>query len=253
MNNRRPFFAISVIATLILFISGCTPLRPATDPQMDKKAFSMSREAKSFNRHITASRGKGWAKLETPGKTDRYRMAWAAVYPNKIRITFLLSGNPVETIISTGEKISFLSHSGKHSFYTSDAKDPDMKDYLEVPVKMSELISIFLGHIPLKEFNDAYFSPSDSSFTTIITHQERKDGIQRLNYSSNGKIKRIESLDNFGNPLYDIHVLEYKTHEADNIPVKLQIKDRENRIMTLEIADFEPNPLIKDSVFQLTE
>ena len=150
-------------------------------------------------------------------------MAWAAVYPNKIRITFLLSGNPVETIISTGEKISFLSHSGKHSFYTSDAKDPDMKDYLDVPVKMSELISIFLGHIPLKEFNDAYFSPSDSSFTTIITHQERKDGIQRLNYSSNEKIIRIESLDNFGNPLYDIHVLEYKTHEADNIPVKLQI------------------------------
>ena len=253
MNNRHPFSALYVLTTMILLISGCMPLRPTTDPLMDQKALSLSNEARSFNRHITASRGKGWAKLETPGKTDRYRMAWAAVYPDKIRMTFLLSGNPVETVISTGEKISFLSHTGKHDLYISDSKDPDLKDYLEVPVKMSELISILLGRFPLMNFDDAYFSPLDSSLAVIITRQKEKGQTQHLNFNSNGIISRIQSLDSFGKPLYEIHVLEYKTHESNDIPVKLQIKDSENRMLTLDISDFEPNPIIKDAVFQLTE
>ncbi len=251
MNNRNPFSVLFVLGAMIL--SGCMPLRPTTDPLMDQKAFSLSNEMRSFNRHITASRGKGWAKLETPGKTDRYRMAWAAVFPDKIRITFLLSGNPVETVISTGEKISFISHTGKHDLYISDSKDPDLKDYLEVPVKMSELISILLGRFPLMNFDDAYFSPLDSSPAVIITRQKEKGQTQHLNFNSDGKISRIQSMDSFGKPLYEIHVLEYKTHGSDDIPIKLQIKDRENRMLTLDISDFEPNPIIKDAVFQLTE
>jgi outer membrane lipoprotein-sorting protein len=253
MNIRQTFSSIFVLTVMALFLSGCMPLRPETDPQMDKKAFSLSNEVRSFNRHITASRGKGWAKLETPGKTDRYRIAWAAVYPDKIRITFLLSGNPVETVISTGEKISFISHTGKHDLYTTESIDPDMKDYLEVPVKMSELISILVGHIPLKDFDDAYFSPSDPSLATIVTMQKETGGLQHLKFNSEGKLNRIESLDNFGKILYEIQILDYKIHESFVIPVKLQIKDSENGRLTLDMTDFEPNPSIKASVFELTE
>lgn len=253
MNNRCPLSAVFVLAALTLFTSGCMPLRPVTDPQMDKKAFFMSNEARSLNRDITASKGKGWATLEVPGKKDRYRTAWAVVHPDKIRITFLLSGNPVETVVSTGEKISFFSHTGKHDLYISDADDPDMEDYLDVPVKMSELISILLGHLPLKDFDDAYFSPSDSSLTAIITRQKEKGQSQYLNFDSAGKITGIQSMDNFEKLLYEIHVLDYKPLGTGPIPVKLWIKDKENRIMTLEITDFEPNPLIKDTVFRLTE
>ncbi|MFA5907103.1 MAG: hypothetical protein WC836_24465, partial [Desulfobacula sp.] len=232
MNHRCSFSLFVVLTVLTLFISGCMPLRPVTDPRMDKKAFSTANEARSLNRHVTASRGKGWAKLETPGKTDRYRMAWAAAYPDKIRITFLMLGNPVETVISTGEKISFLSHTGKHDLYTTESNDPDMKDYLEVPVKMSELISILMGHIPLKEFDDAYFLPSDPSLAAIVTRQKEKGGLQHLILNSDGKTGRIDTLDTYGNPLYEIHVLEYKILESNEIPVKLQIKDTGDRRLT---------------------
>ncbi len=254
MNNRQTFSPIFVLTAMALFLlSGCMPLRPETDPQMDKKAFSMSNEARSLNQDITASRGKGWARLETPDKTDRYRMAWAAAYPDNIRITFLMLGNPVETVISTGDKISFLSHTGKHDLYTTESKDPDMKDYLEIPVKMSELISILAGHIPLKEFDDAYFSPSDPSLSTIVTRQKENSGLQHLIFSSDGKISRIETLDSFGKLLYEIQVLDYKLHESNDIPIKLLIKDIGNRRLTLDITDFETNPLIKETVFRLTE
>jgi len=253
MNIQHPLPAFLVFAALTVFMSGCMPLRPETDPQMDQKALSLSNEVRSFNRHITASKGKGWAKLESQGKADRYRMAWAAVQPDKIRITFLMSGNPVETVVSTGEKISFLSHTGKHDPYTSESNTPDMEDYLGVPIKMSELIAILLGHIPLKNFNDAYFSPLDSSLETVITREKEKNGLQFLNFNDNRKINRIQSKDNFETLLFEILVLAYVPHGSDDIPAKLQIRDKENRILTLEITDFEPNPPIKDAVFELTE
>ena len=253
MNNRTSSFLLFVLLALGPLFSSCTPLRPETDPLMDQKAFALANGARSYNRDIAASRGKGWAKLETPTKTERYRIAWAAVSPGKARITFLLSGNPVENVISTGKDISFVSHTGKHGLYTRNSENPDMEDYLEVPVRMSEIISILLGHFPLKAFDDAYFSPSDSSLTTIVTRQKDKDGLQHLNFDGHGKINRIQSMDIYGTLLYEILLLEYKLHETRDIPVKLRIKDNENKMLTLDITDFEPNPLIKDSVFQLTD
>ena len=253
MNNRTSSFLLFVLLALGPLFSSCMPLRPKTDPLMDQKAFSLSNGARSYNQDIAASRGKGWAKLETQTRTERYRIAWAAVAPDKARITFLLSGNPVETVISTGKDINFVSHTGKHSLYTHTSEDPDMENYLEVPVKMSELISILLGRFPLKKFDDTYFSPSDSSLTTIVTRQKEKKGTQHLNFDGHGKINRIQSMDIYGAPLYEILLLEYKPHETRDIPVKLRIKDNENRMLTLDITDFEPNPPIKDSVFQLTD
>lgn len=249
MNNRIP--SLLVFLALGLLFSSCMPLRPKTDPLMDQKAMALANGARSYNRDIESSRGKGWAKLETPTKTERYRIAWAAVSPNKARITFLLSGNPVETVISTGKDISFLSHTGKHSLHTRNSENPDMEDYLEVPVKMSEIISILLGRFPLKAFDDVYFSPSSQA--TLVTRQKDQDGLQHLTLDPHGNLNRIQSLDIYGAPLYDILVLEYQSRGSREIPVKLRIQDSEAGMLTLDITDFEPNPLIKDSVFQLTD
>jgi outer membrane lipoprotein-sorting protein len=251
MNSRILF--LFVFLALGLSLSSCMPLRPETDPLMDQKALALANGARSYNRDTVASRGKGWAKLETPTKTERYRIAWAAVSPNKARITFLLSGNPVETIISTGKDVHFVSHTGKHGLYTRNSEDPDMGDYLEVPVKMSEIISILLGRFPLKGFDDAYFSLSDASQATLVTRQKDQNGLQHLTLDGHGNINRIQYLDIYGAPLYEILFLDYKAHDSHDIPVKLRIKDNENRMLTLDITDFEPNPPIKDSVFQLTD
>lgn len=248
-NKRFPV----LLCALMLFLTGCMPLRPVTDPWLDQKAFSKISPIQSYNRHITASKGKGWARLEVPGKTDRYRMAFAAVYPDKVRLTLLMSGTPVETIVSNGENIIFLSHTGKHDLYTTQSKDPDMKDYIDIPVKLSEMLAFLLGHIPLGTFHDVYFSPQDPSLMTIVTREKEKGLSQQLHFNDDGSLGRMESLNNFFDPLYDIHILEYSTFGPDRLPSKLLIQDREKRKLTLEISDFESNPVIKDSVFQLTE
>jgi len=167
MNSQKLFSRLIYIAVLILIFSGCAHRRPDTNPLLDKKAVFLANQARSFNQHIITSKGTGWIRIETKTKKDKFKIAWAAASPHKIRITFLLSGHPVETIIATGKKITFLSHTGEHAKYSYNSKDPNMEDYIHIPVKISEIISILLGRLPVKNFEDAWFSPSDTSLSVI--------------------------------------------------------------------------------------
>jgi outer membrane lipoprotein-sorting protein len=247
-----PYGLFCLIFCIFIF-TGCAKTRPETDPALDKKALVMATEARGFNSQFASSRGTGWARLETKGRVDRFRIAWVAVHPGKIRITFLISGNPVETIISTGEKITLFSHTGEHSKHSYKSKDPDMEDYVKVPVKMSEMIAILLGHLPVKEFEDAYFSPHDPTLSTVILGKKRQSFLQQIHFNSENQVDILTSTDSSGRPLYDVTIKEYKTYDFGVIPATIQIKDIHGRTLVVNITSFQPNPTIKESVFQLTE
>ena len=253
MTNQNPLSNLIYIIVFILIFSGCAPHRPATNPLLDKKALLLASEARSFNQHIIASKGIGWARVETKTKTEKLKIAWAVVFPDKIRITFLISGLPVETIVATGEKITFFSHTGEHSKYSYRSKDPDMEDYIQVPIKMSEMILVLLGRLPVKKFDDAYFSPLDSSLSSISLKQKWKGVTQTLHFNDKGKIDGLKSTDLSGELLYEMMITQYKTYDFGDIPIKIEIKDLNNRKLTLEITSFRPNPTLKESVFRLTE
>ena len=253
MTKQSSLSSLFYIIAFILIFSGCAQLRPASNPLLDKQALVLASQAKSFNQQIIASKGTGWARIETKTKTDKFKIAWAAVSPNKIRITVLMSGLPIETIIATGEKITFFSHTGEHSKYSYNSKDPDMEDYIQVPIKMSEIILILLGRIPVKKFDNAYFSPSDPSLSSISLEQNWKWVTQSLHFNEKGKIYGLKSRDLSGKILYEIMITQYKIYDFGDIPIKIEIKDMNNRKLTLDITNFQPNPPIKESVFRLTE
>lgn len=237
----------------VSIFSGCARLRPETDPLLDQKAFFLATRAASFNRNIAASKGTGWARLQAPEKSVKFRMAWAAVFPNKIRITFLSSGLPVETITATGETITFFSHTGAHARHSYHSKDPDMEDYIRVPLKMSEMISVLLGRLPVKPFDDAYFSPADPSLSTVVLNRNGKRAAQYLHFNTDETLDRLQTISTAGTLLYEMNITKYASTDAGLIPVKIEITDMENRKLTLDITNFQANPPIKESMFRLTE
>jgi len=252
--NRHFFFTnFCFIAFLILILQSCSSLRPDTKPTLDKQALHRSKEAQSFNKHITAAKGTAWATLETGTKHEKFKIAWGVVFPNKIRMTLLVSANPVETIIATGEKITFISHTGRHSRNTYHSKDPDMEKYIHVPIKMSEMILILLGRFPVKDFDDAWFSPGDTSLSTTVLKQKWRGAKQYIHFNDKKNIDRLLLEDYTGQLIYKAVIKAYKKFGSDNIPAKLEIQDINNRKLTLEITNFIANPTIKESLFQLTE
>ncbi len=245
---RKTFLILIILVSL----TGCNTLRPDPNPVLDNKALKYTIQAKSYNRHILASKGMGWINLKTSNKTDRFKIAWAAVFPNKIRITFLLFGHPVETIIATGQKVMFISHKGEHSPHTVNSKNIDLENYIKIPVKLSDIIMMLLGRFPIKEFDDVYFSPKDSSHSTIALWKDWKGIGQYLTVDEQGQLTGIQNTNFKDQLLYDMNIIDYKTYSENSIAAEVHIIDAQNRTMMLKITSFKVNPAIKDSVFRLT-
>jgi len=242
-----------LVLILIVFVSGCTPLRPQTDPGLDTKARFIANEILSLNQEITSSKGTGWAELKTDTRGAKFKIAWAASAPNRLRITFLVSGHPVETIVATGENVIFISHTGEHTSHTTFSSDPDLEKYLHVPIKLSNMITILLGHIPIKKFDHAWFEPGKNNSAPIILAQNWKSSFQKLHLDTVGQVQQLVFLDRDNTPLYDITYLDYQAHGQSRIPGTLLIKDGAGRSIRLTFTRFIPNPPIKESVFRLTE
>jgi hypothetical protein len=249
-----PVFKLFLVGLMLLLLaSGCTFLRPHTDPGLDTKARLLAGTLLSLNQEITSSKGIGWAALITDTRTDKFKIAWAASGPNRLRITLLVSGHPVETVVATGEHVTFISHTGEHTPHTTVSGDPDLEKYLHVPLKLSDLIAILLGHIPIKKFDHARFEPGESNSASIILTRNWKSSFQQLHMDSVGKVQQLVFFDRDNTPLYDITYLDYQTHGQSRIPATLLIKDSAGRRIHLTFTRFIPNPPIKESVFRLTE
>lgn len=242
----------ALILILLFLITGCASLRPETDPALDKKAFALGVDAASFNQDISSSRGSGWAMIETPEKTDRFRFAWAAVHPTNIRMTFLSSGLPIETILMSEGVITFLSHTGRHERYSHYSEDPDMEKFIQIPVKMSEIILVLLGRSPVKHFDDAYFTQHDSTHADITLRSINENQTQYLQFDPDGRLKNLTFTDFLEDALYTLSVKDYKTFDERQIPAQIIITDTHHRKLTLDITDFKANPVIKEEVFLLT-
>ncbi|MBU1195336.1 MAG: DUF4292 domain-containing protein [Proteobacteria bacterium] len=252
MNCKRSIRYFTLTLILVFGITGCASHRPVTDPALDRQAFARGVDAASCNQDISSSKGSGWAILQTPEKTEKYRFAWAVVHPNAIRMTFFSSGLPIETILMFKDVITFLSHTGRHDRYSYYSLDPDMERFIQVPVKMSEIILILLGRTPIKSFDDAYYTSTDETRPAVTLKNISENHTQYLQFDSKGHLKSLTVTDFLKNTVYSLTVNQYKTFDDRQIPAQIIIADAFQRKLTLDITDFKVNPEIKETVFKLT-
>ncbi len=253
-KNRIRFYSAWVIISAFILLSGCAGLNPGRPDCHTKQAFKLANSVKDLNKNIKSCTGIGWIRISTKKRTDKFRIAWVALNPDKIRLTLLDTGFPVETIIADGEKVIFISHTGKHSLYKINTPNPSLMAILSIPVKVRGIISLLSGRIPLKNFNSACLSGSDNSGKmTLILNEEWRGMSQKIIFDPKGLICKYELLDSEKWPLYSVSLAKFKTYGISRIPLKIKITDASGRDLELEITDYRVNTPVKNSAFSLTE
>lgn len=231
-------------------MSACTSLTPSPEPVQDQKAREIAQHAQSFNHAVTASKGMAKARLETRSGVQSFKIAWAAVFPDKARVTFMMSGYPYETIISDGRTTTFISHTGEHAPHTSPSGNPNFKNYIDIPVKLSELLSVLLGRYPLRPYDRAFYIPNESDLPTIALKNGWKSIGQYLDLDADQRIGRMRNTDYQGGITHSLTFREYKKIGDTLIPHQIFFQDHEDRILSFRITFFQVNPEIKSTVFQ---
>ncbi len=250
MNNRPVFLLPALIFAMMTLMAGCVSVTPSTDPVKNKKTAAVVKEARDWNQEITTSKGTGWMVLDTGLQRQRFKVAWAAQSPNRLRLTLLLSGHPVETIAASGDWVTFISHTGKHAPHSAVSVDPDLTPYINIPVRLSEMIAILLGQIPVRPFDRAWVSPDDPN--TIQTSKYFSGTIQSLVVNDHGRVIRYRLTDTDNTLIYYVAYKKFREKNGFVVPTALTIGDRSGRTLDITLSGMVPNAPVKESVFRLT-
>ncbi len=248
-------YALFIISAAILG-SGCAGLKNEKPCILDIKALKSADRIKNINNNLRSFNGIGWLYISRrKQQKEKYRIAFVALAPDKIRLTLMISGLPVETIIADGEKMIFVSHTGKHKIYKINAPDPSLAKIISIPVKIKDIIALLSGRIPLRDFDYAYYLKKEKSRgnTTLMLNKKRGGKIQKIISDAKEFVRQYELFDNNKRLIYSISYGYFKNFGQFQIPQEINLMDRSGRKIDLEITDYNANIPVKDSVFTLTE
>ena len=248
-KNFRIFLILSVSA-LTLLVAGCMPPKPNTDPSRDAKARAMVMAVREQNAEIATTKGSGQLDLEMGRTRERFRMAWAAQGPDRLRLTLLASGHPVETIAASGEWVSIVSHTGRHTPHHTASTDPDLTPYIGMPVRLSDMVTLLLGRFPLQPFDRAWFVPG--SVDRVRTSRSFSGRVQEISFDDKGRVAAISLLDRDEALVYQIDYTEYQTIEGRVLPKRIFLTTASGRTHDIRLLRILPNAVIKPAVFRLT-
>ncbi len=184
--------------------------------------------------------------------SNRFKLVWAAAYPDKLRATLLDSGFPVETILCSGEHITLFSHSDSHPTKKYRIRHAPLEKIFAIPVNIKDIIALLTGRIPVKHFDYAFFRDTADTSRTIVLKKQGEDDYQIICTPPPGQTVQHYSLANRNmDPFYTIVFEKFKTIRASRVAVGLRIGKGSRKIL-LDITSFSVNPPIKKEVFSLT-
>ncbi|MBF0467723.1 MAG: hypothetical protein HQK61_02375 [Desulfamplus sp.] len=221
------------------------------------EALKVLQQIKSINKEIKTCKGSGWITIADTQQTTKFRMAWAASFPDKIRLTLLSAGHPVETILADGKTVTFISHTGKHNTKKVNSKNPSLKEVVSIPVKMQDILSIFAGRVPVGKFDIATIAQvtdSAQSTDTMLILKKRWNGeSQNIVIGPQNKILGFSLIDEHRKLIHSVFNQQYKNFDSFSIPAKVKVRDNEGRAIDFEITSYQPNIQIRPDMFVLTE
>jgi hypothetical protein len=248
MKSLPVFFLVCLIS--LAGLCGCSIQKPRTDPALDAAAQAAAEAVRNLNRDITTSKGLARLQLETANGIQTFQMAWAAQPPDRLRLTFTALASPVETVVADGRQVTFVSHTGRHRPHTTASSDPDLEPYTGVPLKLSDLICLLSGQVPVQPFYHAWFSPDDPDLIQLTGRFASQ--FQELIPAPDRPLKSLR-LKNRRNELRcEIRYHRFDVIDSRLIPMDLTIADGTGQQARMTITRFWSDIPVKESVFQLT-
>lgn len=253
MPSEHPWRPVILLwlACLLLFPS-CSGLGPA--PGDTGAALDLARQATQHNESLTTCKGTGWIRLAASGENSRFRVAWVASLPDRLRMTLLSSGHPVATLIADGRQVTALSHTGRYEPQVLRSPDPSLERLISVRVTLGDVIAFLSGRIPVEPFDAATATPLPASGETALSLARRWRGpLALIRLDANGDVIFFRPLNNREEPLYTVTLDDYRTVGQYRIPFHWTLSDAKGRTMILELSSYMADIPVKEAAFSLTE
>ena len=179
-------------------------------------------------------------------------MAWAGSLPDKIRMEILsAAGRPDLSIAGDGKKLYFLFHHNK-KFYKKSF-NTGLNKIISIPIKITDIIALLAGRIPLLEYNNASLKKDPLSDEPVIILKKGKGEIIEKIFLDAAKknVRHIELFDSKGSIMYAAAFKGIRKIKNYNIPTGVKLSD-DDAVVHINIDKYWVDIPIEQSIFALT-
>lgn len=257
LNDQRPVRTthpaiLLASAILVIVCSGCAGISLSPEPRIHPRALETVNALQAVNSELRSCKGTGWLTTGPARQEKKYRVAFAAAPPTQARITLLAAGYPVETIVATGQKVMFVSHTKDHSPYTFNKPDPCLENAFSIPIRMSDIIRLLSGQIPLPGFKHLYLVSEENGRRVVDLKKDFSPKKYRIT-ARNGRPESIACHDENGELSYTIIFQPAERFGPVSVHPAWRVTSSKGAGFSFRLDDFHSDIPLKDSVFQLTD
>ena len=172
--------------------------------------------------------------------------------PDKIRIAALApSGQPLASLASDGTHLYVLSHPDSR-FYHRRAGEL-LTDFLSIPMKTADMISLFCGRVPVFPHRSSKLVPNPEGNGWLLELRSAwGESVEKIYLDQTKEtVLKIESLDAQGLSLFQAEWGRVEEINGFFCPFWILLSDREGPVFELTVERLWANPPVNPESFVL--
>jgi hypothetical protein len=242
-----------------VLVAGCSSLSRRTPGPEESAAMAEARivlhTLASQNDKLVSFKGIGKIELWQNGqkKIDE-RIAWIGSETAKLSIVVLISGHPAVKMASDGKWFYYYeTRQGEPIYKKRPATDATLQRIVSMPIKISDIIELLAGRIPLREHHSALLLKQSPDPGYVLSLKKRWWGIVEKIILAEDKTRvlQIEFFDRSGALIYRARFDEMQFVDGYRVPSKLSISNDEGIDFQLRIDRYLADVPISPSMFVL--
>ncbi len=250
---RRILASIIVISAMAL-INGCGHM--FQPPKEDAHARMLLDRLLQNNSALKQYKGLAGISLQTNGRSQSGRIAFAAVRPDKMRVELLnMLGTPLTSLSGDGDMVTIVSHDNHKQYHFRQTRTA-LASLIDIPIGIEDLQDLLAGRVPVPPHVSAQLlpGPADSSDAMLALKNRWNSVVARLQIDpTTHDIKALRALDSNGELKYQILWLQWKEVGSYRVPSKLVIESLSGQKLILTMDRYWPNAKVPPSTFVLED
>ncbi|GEM_PF-1105915 len=245
------FLTISSWFLIVSLLASCVPVQPKFVGESVGQGFAdgLIQEWYEASVQVTSVQGLARVKVHTPEKSLNGTQVILAEKPNRLRAETLSPfGSPILLLAVDGKNLG-VSLPSRNIFYTGEATDANLGRFVQIPLRLTDLISVLLYQPPMIDvFSEEAFALQEGGWLVV-----RKSSLRRQELIFN-QVRQLVEVSYYDGDKLSLKINYGKfTKDGGRFPHLFGIELPEAEITaSLKFSDLETNGPLRSGIFELT-
>lgn len=240
----------ALVFLLVCSFGGCA-LTGRQIPSYNAEISEIMASVEAQNQTVATVNGLGAITISDKGQISRYRLAWAAAFPDRIRLIVLFSGKPIESVAYDGQFLTLKSHTDAHALIKKKKKNPDLESLTTLPLRTEQIIEFLCGRIPIQPHRSAQLQ-KDIRGDYVLTLLNKKNHAVEILYLDDEKRVKAYDIPNKNQAHYQVTLKNSDSTLSSDLSFPSQITiDQNDRSLIMRIDQTQPNPDLPADAFKI--